>query len=174
MLANIPRELLWNSLIAISAIAVAVTVLSIVKALTNSTPSYKKTVIAALISIAVAAASWVFNMGWIRFFMTFLLIPIVHAIVFLLSNLSFAKYTGKSSVMEKLNAFFIITYLISYLLMPDAGDIGEMYFFFGLIQSDNLSNIAFFVSNIAFICHIVLFVLQIIKINKIKQSTPNE
>ena len=55
--------------------------------------------------------------------------------------------------------------------MPDGGDIGGMYFFFGLIHSDTLSVAANFISSVACIAHIVLFILQIVEIRKIKENS---
>ena len=45
-----------------------------------------------------------------------------------------------------------------------------MYLFFGLIHSDVLSGIANFISSIAVIGHIILFVMQIVEIRKIKKT----
>ena len=55
--------------------------------------------------------------------------------------------------------------------MPDGTDVGEMYFFFGLIHSDVLSGVANFISSIAVIGHIVLFVMQIVEIGKVKKQS---
>jgi len=103
-------------------------------------------------------------------FMTFLLIPVIHGIVFFSLSIFFAVYVDKSPKMLKFNVFFIITYLLSYVFMPDGADRGEMYFFFGLIHNDSLSSIAFYISGISFIVHIVLFFMQIFEVRKIKKA----
>ena len=158
------------------AIAVAVfiivggTIWVIVKARKNGFSNSKKVIFYTIGAIIIAAFSWVLNFGWLRFIMTFYLIPIIHAIIFFLANMFLAKYTDQSSKMQKLNSLFIIAYLATYVFLPDGGDIGEMYFFFGLIHNDIISYIASFVSRIAGVGHIVLFILQLVEINKIKKT----
>lgn len=175
MLANVNRSLLLTLLIIAFVVAIVViiggVILAIVKAIKNKSSNSKKIIVCTFGSIIIAAVSWILNFGWLRFFMTFLLVPVIHGIVFFLSNMFFAKYTDQSPKMSRLNLLFIITYLIAYLLMPDGGDVGEMYFFFGLIHSDALSSAANFISSIAVIGHIVLFVMQIVEIRKIKKNT---
>jgi len=143
---------------------------SIIKIRKNNSSKFKKVTIMTFASILIAAVSWVLNMGWVRFFMTILLIPVVHGIVFLLANLFFAKYIEQSPKMAKLNILFIATYLIAYLFLPDGADVGGMYFFFGLIHNDTLSTIAGSLSGIAVIGHIALFVIQMIEVFTIKKK----
>ena len=174
MLGDIPRKLLMFLLITMCSIAFVVVVGGVVwavkRARKNNESNSVKVIVLTLASMIIAAASWIFNFGWIRFFMTLLAIPIIHGLVYFAANLVFAKYTNDSAKMRKLNGFFIVTYLISYLFFPDGGDVGEMYFFFTLIRNDILSGIAYFVSSVAFIGHIVLFVMQIVQIIKIKRN----
>ena len=155
-------------------LVIGLIVFGIVKAIKtlrqNNFYGKRKTILMSLLYILIVLVSWFLNMGWIRFFMTFLLIPFIHAIVFFLTNFFATKYFDKSPKIRKLNLWFIISYLITYLLMPDGGDIGGMYFFFGLIHSDILSGVANFISSVAGIAHIVLFVLQIVEIRKIKKN----
>lgn len=174
MLANANRSFLL-ALIIITFVVAALVVISgviwaIVKTRKNNSFNFKKTIICTFGSIIIAAASWIFNVGWFRFFMTILLVPIIHGIAFFLANMFFAKYTDRSLKMLRMNLLFIITYLIAYLFMPDGGDIGEMYFFFGLIHNDMLSKIAFLISSSAAIGHIVLFVMQIVEMMEIKKK----
>ncbi len=131
----------------------------------------KKTILMSLFCIIIVMASWFFNMGWLRFFMTIILIPFVHAVVFFLTNFFAAKYFDKSTKIKKLNLWFIVSYIIAYLLMPDGGDIGEMYFFFGLIHSNKLSGMADSLSFAAFVGNIVFFAMQVSEIKKIKKNT---
>ncbi len=130
----------------------------------------KRNILMSLLYIAIVLASWFLNMGWLRFFMTILFIPFIHAAVFFMTNFFVDKYSDQSTKIKKLNLFFVITYLIAYLSMPDGGDVGGMYFFFGLIHSDTLSGLANFISSIAVIGHIVLFIMQIVEIKKIKKN----
>lgn len=169
MLSNVNSSILLLLLIAGLVAVVTVIVVGVILAIVKKGNS-KKVTICTLVSIIIAGFSWILNFGWLRFFMTFLLIPVIHGTVFFLSNIKFAKYTDQSTKMKKMNFLFIITYLMSYFLMPDGGDTGEMYFFFSLIHNDILAGIASFVSSIAITAHILLFVLQIVEIRKIKKT----
>ena len=79
MLADINRTLLLYLLIGVIIIAVLVivcgTIIAIIKACKKGEHNKRKDILLTLLCIAIAAASWIFNMGWIRFIMTFLLIP---------------------------------------------------------------------------------------------------
>lgn len=90
---------------------------------------------------------------------------------FFVTGLCVAPYTDKSRNVKILNLLFCITYLLIYIFLPDVGERGESYFFFGLIHSDFLSKIAIAVSGIAFLGHIILFVLQIIQAVKIRKNS---
>ncbi len=118
----------------------------------------------------IAAASWFVNMGWIRFALTFLLVPFLHVIIFFVTNLFAASYLERSKTMKWLQIGFCLTYLAIHLLLPDAGDIGSMYFFFGLIRNDVLSDIAFYLAEFAFWIHAALFIWQIILMIKLKRA----
>lgn len=174
MLSDVNRSLLLYLLIAIIIIAVLVivggTIITIIKSYKQGIHSKWKAILITLLCIAIAAVSWIFNMGWLRFIMTFLLIPFIHAIIFFLVNLFSLKYIQKSKKLRNFYIMFCITYLLFYLLLPDAGDIGEMYVFFGLIQSNMFSYICNLISSVAIWGHIVILILQITEIIKIRKS----
>ncbi|MBE7038910.1 MAG: hypothetical protein E7404_08430 [Ruminococcaceae bacterium] len=174
MLSNVPSSILLLLLILMPVIAVVVivsgTIWGIYKARKNNSPNKKKIILLSILAILIAAVSWILNMGWIRFVMTFMLIPFIHAIIFFFTNLFMASYVDKTKNIKILNLLFIMTYLLLYIFLPDAADYGEMYFLFGLIHNDLLSNIAYAISSISFLGHIVLFVLQIIYAVKTKRK----
>ncbi len=120
--------------------------------------------------VLIAIASWVFNMGWLRLFMTFMAVPIINTTVFLIFNHLSLSYINQSSYLKKLVIFSNITYLLGYLLLPDFGDVEAMYLFFGLIRNDLVAIIGLEVSGAAFLANFVLFILQIIERRKIKKS----
>ena len=177
MLANVDKRLLLTFMIIGFVIAlgiiIGVFIWSTIKIKKGKSDKFKKIIILTFGSIIIAAASWVFNFGWIRFFMTFLLVPVIHTIIFFLTNILLAMYTDRSSKMLKLNLWFVITYLSTYLFLPDGGDYGGMYFFFGLIHNNNLAYAASFIAEISAVVHVVLFVLQIVEVIKIKKSILN-
>lgn len=130
----------------------------------------KKILWLSALCILIVAISWITNMGWIRFFLTFLMVPVIHALVFFWTNYFSAKYCEIVPNLKKLTWFFMLTYLLPYLLTPDGGDIGGIYFFFGLVKNDTLANIANYIAGIALSFHIALFVVMIMEIRKGKKA----
>ncbi|MBE7036870.1 MAG: hypothetical protein E7403_06230 [Ruminococcaceae bacterium] len=130
---------------------------------------HKKALIISLICIVVTAASWFFNMGWFRVIMTFMLIPIVQPLLFLITNLYASLYTAESPGVKVINLFFIITHLMFWVLLPDFADIGPTYFLFNLVRHDDLSMIALMVACMAGLAHIVLFIIQMVQFLKFKK-----
>lgn len=173
MLVNVNRTLLLYLLTAIFIVVILVivvgTIIAIIKSYKKGEHSKRKGILLTLLWIAIAATSWIFNMGWIRFIMTFMLIPFVHAIVFFLINLFASKYVHKSEKLRKVLVMCCITYLLFYILLPDGGDIGEMYVLFGLIHNRALSNICKLICLFSLLGHIVLLILQITEILKIRK-----
>ena len=174
MLKNVSREWLVFLLILILIIAIVFiavrTTCFFIKLGKINTSNKKKTILISIFSIILAAVSWITNMGWIRFIMTLMMIPFIHAIIFFITDLYIASYIDKYWNIKLLNLLFYITYLLLYIFLPDGGDVGELYFFFGLIHSNVLSYIAQAISGIAFLVHIVLLILQIIQVAKIKKK----
>lgn len=127
-----------------------------------------KTIIISIISILIVASTWMFNIGWLRL----LFMPvaaILHSILFFYINLHSADYFDKSKKIKVLNVLFIVTYIISYVFMPDSDDISS-YAFWGMVHDESILNTAQIVSAVAFIGNIVTFVLQITGIEKIKKE----
>ncbi len=178
MLAKVPPGLFVVLFLVLvlgsTALIISGICLAVVKAKADNSVYHKKSVIRSLVLMGIVALSWVFNMGWFRFFLTIVSAPLIHGIVFFLVNMFVAGYMDKSRGVEKLNSLFMITYILFYLLFPDGSDTGEMYFFFGLIHSDALSSIANTLSAWIFTAHIILIVLQLIAIAKIKACTKAE
>lgn len=133
----------------------------------NTSKGKIKTIIISVISILVVVATWIFNLGWLRFFMTAVLIP--HIVLFVFMNLYSTKYFDNSKRIKILNIFFVLTFLFAYVFMPDSDDISS-YVFFGLVHNENVLNIAEIISTVAFVGNVVTFVMQIIGIEKIKKN----
>lgn len=127
-------------------------------------------VLFSLLSIALAAFSWITNLGWIRFILTILLIPFVHALAFVTMNVCASKYVNCSKTMKVSVWLFYITYLCTYIFLPDSGDHGPMYMFFGLVRSNSVANIAYYVSMGAFMMHIATFIVQMVQISDYKKK----
>lgn len=178
MLSKVPHNilLLLFVLILVASIVVVVggSIWGMLRAGKINSSNKKKVILLSILATFIAAVSWILNMGWIRLIMTFLLIPFIHVIIFFSTNLFMSSYVDKSRNIKILNLLFIMTYSLIYIFLPDAGDYGEMYFLFGLIHSDLLSNIACGIAGVSFLGHIVLFVLQIIYAVKTKKKQIND
>ena len=133
----------------------------------NTSKGKIKTIIISVISILVVVATWMFNLGWLRLFMTAFLIP--HIVLFVFMNLYSTKYFDNSKRIKILNIFFVLTFLFAYVFMPDSDDISS-YVFFGLVHNENVLNIAEIISTVAFVGNVVTFIMQIIGIEKIKKN----
>ncbi len=133
----------------------------------NISKSKIKTILLSIISILVVIATWVFNLGWLRLFMTVVLVP--HIVLFVFMNLYSTKYFDNSKRIKILNIFFILTFLVAYVFMPDGDDI-RSYAFFGLVHNENILNIAEIISTVAFVGNVVTFIMQIVVIEKIKKN----
>ena len=130
-----------------------------------------KPLLLSVICIVIATLSLVLNIGWIRFCMIIMLIPIIHPILFLWTNLYASKLFVDSPGLRITNYLFIATYLIFWVLLPDGGDIGPTYCLFNLVRNEVFTDVAWIVSGIAGIAHIVLFIIQIIEFVKLKKES---
>ena len=136
----------------------------------NNLLKNKKALFVSIACIIIATASLVLNMGWLRFGMIFMLIPVIQPILFLVINLYASQFFAESRILRITNILFIVTYLIFWILLPDFGDMGPTYCLFNLVRNDAFTSMAFVVSGIAGITHIVFCVLQIIQFVKIKKQ----
>lgn len=174
MLSNIPSEAIFGALIAAFALAALSAVFGVVwiaiRAKKSGARYLKRMLILLLSAVIVAAASWLLNFGWLRFFLTLFLVPFTHGIAFLLTNVLLVRHFDDSRNLRIMNLFFILSYMLAYVFLPDGGDIGEMYFFFGLIESNFWSDVAFYVAGTALGAHLLLFILQIVEVCQIKKE----
>lgn len=174
MLANVNRTLLLVFCISILLIGIITGIIILVKSIISSKKgdSLKlKYTLISILCVIIAIVSWVLNMGWLRFIMTFLAVPIIHTIAFMIINSFTLSYVDKSAKLKRYIILSYITYLLGYILLPDGGDVGTMYVFFGLIHNNIVAGISYFLSSISFIGNIVILILQIIERTKIKKTT---
>ena len=181
MFLNYNSDLLLYLLLSVGIIVMLVIIGTIgisirmfVKSNKEGKSNIKKSIIITILHLALVGVSWVLNFGWLRFFGSILLIPFVHGVIFFWVNLFTWIYIDRSKKLKIMNLLFCTTYLLSYLLLPDGGDSGGMYVFFGLVQNDLIVSICAVISNLASTGHIVLLILQIIELIKIKKTTSAE
>lgn len=170
MVSNINGNYLLYSTMFMLLLMVALIVYLTVRAVKKGNKVQGKSLLVSLICFVIIAVSWIFNMGWYRvaFIVTFMAVPVFSTLVLFVTNYAAAGCFEHSRRIKKLNLLFIITYLSGNLLMPDGGDIGEMYFFFGLIHSNTLAKFAYLISSLLLAAHYILFVWQIIEVFVIK------
>jgi hypothetical protein len=120
-------------------------------------------------SIIVMLVSWILNLGWFRVVLTWICFPIIHAIIFGIVNGKALKKLHLSAKLRVYTVVSYVTYLISYLSFPDAGDYGPPYAFFGLIRNSNILYIALPISLACFAANIVITVLQIIETCRVQE-----
>lgn len=116
----------------------------------------KKLSLLTVICVAVVILSWIFNMGWIRFALVFIPLPFVHTLAFLIINTKAAKKIPEFPKLKKMLMYSCLTYVLTYLLLPDGGDVGGMYMFFGLIKNDAIVSVAFYLASAAAVASIAL------------------
>ncbi len=114
-----------------------------------------------IISFAlIMLASWIFNLGWFRVILTWIPIPLIHTIAFLFINIKSINRVSTFKELEKYIILSSVTYLLPYLLLPDFGDVGGMYFFFGLIRNDVAAKITFCIAPVLFIANLSILELE--------------
>ena len=146
------------------------TVIMLIRERKNKSPFKKTMYIVPAVSILVFGLSWVFNYGMIRMTLSFVALPFLYSLVLFLYNILVAEYAEKSKKIVILNIAFYVTFILANLFMPDKGNIGPGYLFFGLIKGYKISRVATLVSWIMIAVHAVLFVWQIIEVSLIKKA----
>ncbi len=162
-------------LIAVVAVAVLFLVFKLICAVIKTIKMKRFNVIAytfiSILCVAIAAVSWIFNMGWLRLILTLVAFPFVHAVLFVVI---IAKSSAKVSLSVNLKKYIIlshITYIASYLLLPDGGDYGEMSFFFALIESNIVGSVAMFIALACFAAHAACLFACVTETKKLKSQT---
>lgn len=166
--------LLFLLIVTSVLVIVGTTIWALIRAKKDNSPNRRDIALISLTFFIFAAASFIFNIGWLRLIATFLLVPFTGTIAFFIMNFFAGKYIDKSNYLKKLNLFFMLTYLAGNIFSPDGGDTGGMYFFFGLIHNDILSILAILISLGAFVANIVLFILQFVEIIQIRKNIPKK
>lgn len=161
MITSISQKVLNIALIALAIVAV-LCIIGLVFMIKNGTKCKRKVIFSSLITIFIAAVSWLTNLGYLRFFMTVCLIPFVHAIIIFFTNVSMVPYFEKYKSVRILNILFCVTYLLTYILFPDNNGIDQYFFMFGRVQSNSLAYVAQIIATVSFFCHMALFVSQLV------------
>ncbi len=124
------------------------------------------TVAAVLISIP----GFIFNMGWCRFMLIFMLVPVWYPLLLVVSASASAPAIKQSDLIRTCYIISHVFYVLSGLVLPDVGDDGPSYMFFGLIKYSHDGLMA--LSAVLFIASIATMIVQIVaavKFNKASQ-----
>lgn len=110
--------------------------------------------------IILVGISAVTNFGWIRFIFG---IPMfLHAIVlFIITSIS-SRFASSSPSLKHMIYVTYLTYLMSNIFMPDGGDTGPLYVFFGLVHGGSIADVCYAVSILSFVCNVILFIMQFV------------
>ena len=117
--------------------------------------------ILSIFMILIMFASWILNFGWIRLALTFILFPLIQAVIFFIANRLSAKNIHIKPVRVA-TILSYVTFLLPHLLILDGGDIGESYIFFHLIESNRISEITSRIGYFFMLVHIACVILQFV------------
>lgn len=177
MLANVPRNFLFLLIIMVLivlALAILAGMVMIVRNWIQGKKSGNYTKVKynliCVLCVVIAAVSWITNFGWVRFFMTLVAIPFIHAIVFFSIHLFAVTQIEKSRMLKVFTLLSFVTYLCGYIFLPDGGDVGPMYAFFGLLHNDFIIGLCSSISGIGFVGNIVFMVFQTIETIKLRRT----
>ena len=161
--------LLLIAIAGLPFIGVVMLIRSFIKHRKLKNPGSMKYYYSMIICILIMIASWILNIGWYRMFLTFLAVPVVHAVFFAVVSVKAISKFVLSDALKKYTLISHAAYASAYLLLPDGGDYGPMYVFFGLIRNNAVAHIAGIFSLAAFIVNIIYLTLTLAEVSKLKQ-----
>ncbi len=56
--------------------------------------------------------------------------------------------------------------MLTYLLLPDFGDVGGAYLLFRLIKNDTVANLMMYVAPVLFVANVAILILECIELRK--------
>ena len=121
-----------------------------------------------VLCVVIMLASWIVNIGWYRIILTWIPIPLIHTVAFIIVNLKAISNMGRADKLKKYIPWSWGTYLTAYLLFPDGGDDGSVRVFFNLIRNDVLCTIAMCAAIICFCANVAVLSLEYDNCKKIK------
>ena len=136
MLSNVPSTLIMTLLVIfglIAFVAVVIGLIWMIKKIIKSDKETKISSVLTILAVLIAAASWIFNMGWLRLILTFLLVPFIHAAILIAVSIVASKFYKTSNFMSLFNTLFLSSYAVAYVCLPDFDDV-KIYCFFTLVR----------------------------------------
>lgn len=111
--------------------------------------------------IPLAALGWILNFGWARLLFTMTMVPFFYTAIFLTVNMMCAKKVEGSLILKICMPISFISYLGWHIFLPDSGDSGVMYTFFGMIRDINVVSFFDRVSMVLGLIGIICIVVQL-------------
>ena len=124
-----------------------------------------------ILALSAATCGYIFNMGWIRVILLWLGVPFFHGNFFIFVAGRLMLRVPDARKKKILTALLSVSYAVPYLFLPDGGDTGDSYMFFGLLPGDHFLSelvLPMFVLNLA----LSLYVLTVTEKKK-KASEPD-
>ncbi|MBR3576020.1 MAG: hypothetical protein IKL42_01305 [Clostridia bacterium] len=147
---------------------------SLISSIKTRNSTKLKYTLVCILCVIIAMAAWIFNFGWLRMILTFLAVPVIHTIVFMVITNFALLHIDKSSEIKTYVIISYVTYLLSYISLPDFADMGPTYVFFGLIHNDAFADISFYITFTAIAVNIVFLILQLVKCVEIKRENKEQ
>lgn len=171
MLSNMPDFLMWTA-IFVSLSVIALASVKIIITLMKSSRKEKIYVLTAILCVLIMVASWFMNFGWLRFAFTIVPLPLVHIAALLIITVGAVRLNRRKINLAVV--FMQITFLLSYLLLPDGGDVGGLYMFFGLIHNDTIAMVCAGIASTLIKINIVIMIVLLVKVFKAKKKIKAE
>jgi len=166
------RLLLPLIIMFVVAILAALVLSLIVKVSDRAKPmisnSSKKWHFFIILSGVIMILSWLFNFGWLRVVLTWIPIPLIHLIAFVIINAKVANLIGVSDRFKRFLPISCLTFLLAYLLFPDVGDVGGGYAFFTLIRNDVIVGIFQCVSLVLFGTNVIILFVEFMELRRFR------
>ena len=122
-----------------------------------------------ILCLLIMDVSWVLNFGFIRLIFSFLTLPIIHAIIFIILNGKILCKYFDSAKLKLYTVLSFITYSLSYVFLPDSEEIQSMVFF-GLLHGEDVYYISGILCVITLTIHITITIFQLLEMNAIKKQ----
>lgn len=155
---------------AVLAFAVLKLVRAIKRILSCEQPKNIVYLLAFIGCVFLVAASWIFNMGWLRVILIWVPVPIVHLAIMLALVCKACEVIHLSQRLKKYTLLSLVTYCAAYLLLPDFGDVGGAYMLFGLIRGDSVATVAFVFAALSAVVNICMLIFMNDETKKLKQA----
>ena len=149
-------------------------ILCILKVKNTKFEGKKNVVLMSVGCIVVALASWVLNIGWLRFVMSLLFVPLTYCAIFFTVNVVAGKYSKCSAKLKWCNILYMVTFIVANVLYPDVSGtvegVGDVYCLFGFIKNSQCITTLQSVANVVLVIHAVLFVVQLVLVGMAKNT----